>query len=150
MERFGRFVPLFLLFVFIGILGFIGFVVYSTVMDVKTQAKKKMDKKNVKVSRVGMTVGVKELKDEDYKDRSQSVLVSVWNHSSFPAYKSRLWGSGANTQSQGNSSSSSSEYKRKWFLGSVPLYLPLSVHVVISKIRMSALWVHESIGNMPV
>ncbi|OJJ39122.1 hypothetical protein ASPWEDRAFT_36847 [Aspergillus wentii DTO 134E9] len=69
----------------------------------------------------GMTVGVKELKDEDYKDRSQrlvyfspltlgwmrgwcgvlgfvdwangsySVLVNMWNHTSFPAYKSRLW-----------------------------------------------------------
>jgi len=113
MERFGRFVPLLLLFLFIGILAFIGFVIYSTVMDIKTQAKKKMDKKHVKVSRVGMTVGVKELKDEDYKDRSQSVLVNVWNHSSFPAYKSRLWGSGANAQSQGNSSTSSSGYNPK-------------------------------------
>jgi len=75
-------------------------------MDIKTQTKKKMEKKNVKVSRVGMTVGVKELKDEDYKDKSQSVLVNIWNYSSFPAYRSRLWGSGANQHSGGSGSSS--------------------------------------------
>lgn len=113
MERFSRFIPLLVLSVLVGILAFIGFVVYRTVTDIKSQTKKKMEKKHVKVSRVGMTVGVKEIKDEEYKDRSQSVLVSVWNHSSFPAYKSRLWGSGINTQSQGNNSSSSSEDKRK-------------------------------------
>jgi hypothetical protein len=60
-----------LLFAFIGILAFIGFLVYSTVMNITTQTKKKMAKKHVTVSRVGMKVGVKELNDEDYKDRSQ-------------------------------------------------------------------------------
>lgn len=76
----------------------------------------------------GMTVGVKELKDEDYKDRSQrlvssffpfffgrekggkrkkdkglrlfSVLVNMWNHTSFPAYKSRLWNMTGSTDDQ--------------------------------------------------
>jgi hypothetical protein len=71
MERLSRFIPLFLLFVFIGILAFIGFLVYSTVINITTQTKKKMAKKHVTVSRVGMTVGVKELNDEDYKDRNQ-------------------------------------------------------------------------------
>ena len=72
----------------------------------------------------GMTVGVKELKDEDYRDRSQrlvfsfslfffgrekkkdrglqlsSVLVNMWNHTSFPAYKSRLWNMTGSTDDQ--------------------------------------------------
>jgi hypothetical protein len=50
-----------------------------------------MEKKNVVFTKDGVKVGVKEVKHEDYKDKTQSVLVSAWNLSSWPAYKSRLW-----------------------------------------------------------
>lgn len=39
----------------------------------------------------GVKVGVKELRNENYVDNTQSLLVKAWNLSSFPAYKSRLW-----------------------------------------------------------
>jgi len=75
-----------------------------------------------------MKVNVKEIKDEAYKDRTQrwvsstylgvfksflpdltwsSVLVNMWNHTSFPAYKSRLW------DMQGTSQEASGAEKRK-------------------------------------
>ncbi|KAK2763812.1 hypothetical protein FQN54_009430 [Arachnomyces sp. PD_36] len=98
MSRFSNILPLILLFIGVGIAAFIGYVVYSIVMDVKSQTKKKMEKKNVMFSRDGMKVGVKELNDEEYKDRSQSVLVNVWNQASFPAYKSRIWGNGSKNE----------------------------------------------------
>lgn len=75
-----------------------------------------MERKHVVLSKDGMKVEVKEVKDEAYKDRTQrfvcpelyrglgpfglrvllicvlgSVLVNMWNHTSFPNYKSRLW-----------------------------------------------------------
>ena len=71
MGRFANILPLILLFVGVGVLAFIGFVVYSIVQDVKSQTKKKMEKKNVMFSRDGMKVGIKEINDEEYKDRSQ-------------------------------------------------------------------------------
>jgi len=38
-----------------------------------------------------MKVGVKEIKNENYVDRTQSILVKAWNLSSWPGYKSKLW-----------------------------------------------------------
>jgi hypothetical protein len=38
-----------------------------------------------------MRVGVKELKDESYVDKTQSYFVKAWNLSTWPAYKSRIW-----------------------------------------------------------
>ncbi|CAK42869.1 hypothetical protein AAWM_08045 [Aspergillus awamori] len=86
-----RLYPLFILLFVLLILGTIFYITYSIIQDVKRNTRSKMEKKNVTFSRDGVTVGVKELKDEDYLDRSQSILVNMWNHTSFPAYKSRLW-----------------------------------------------------------
>jgi hypothetical protein len=63
--------PLFILFVVVGIAAFVGFVVYSIVQDIGNKTKARMEKKNVLFTKDGMKVGVKELKDEDYKDKSQ-------------------------------------------------------------------------------
>lgn len=105
--------PVVILFVIVGLLAFVGFVAYTIVQDISNKTKAKMEKKHVIFSKDGMKVGVKEINDEEYKDRSQrcvdgssshtditdvavfSVLVNVWNHTSFPAYKSRLWNTGA-------------------------------------------------------
>ena len=87
MERLNRFIPLFLLFVFIAILAFIGFLVYSIVMNITTQTRAKMEKKHVKVYRGGLTVGVIEVTDEEYKDKNQRYVAE---------YKSFLEWKGAN------------------------------------------------------
>ncbi|KGO42217.1 hypothetical protein PEX1_025670 [Penicillium expansum] len=83
--------PLILLLVFVGIVAAVGFVVYSIVQDVGKNTRAKMERKNIALTRDGMKVQVREVKDEAYKDRTQSVLFNMWNHTSFPAYKSRLW-----------------------------------------------------------
>ncbi|KAL1999773.1 hypothetical protein VTN02DRAFT_4049 [Thermoascus thermophilus] len=84
-------VPLLILFVVVGVIAFIGVVVYGIVQGVGSATRERMEKRHILVTKDGMTVSVKELNDEDYVDRSQSVLVSIWNQSSFPAYKNRLW-----------------------------------------------------------
>ena len=71
MAPWSRILPLILVLILVAILAVIGLVVYSIVSDVKKQTKKKMQKKNVAWSRDGVTVGVKEVKAEDYKDRTQ-------------------------------------------------------------------------------
>ncbi|KAB8247158.1 hypothetical protein F9C07_2225967 [Aspergillus flavus] len=87
----GSLVPLIILVVIVTILAVIGYITYSIVQEVTRNTKSKMEKKNVLWTKDGMKVGVKEINNEDYQDRTQSVLVNMWNHTSFPAYKSRLW-----------------------------------------------------------
>ncbi|PYI07453.1 hypothetical protein BO78DRAFT_469088 [Aspergillus sclerotiicarbonarius CBS 121057] len=85
-----RLTPLFILFGVLLVLGVIAYIVYSIVQDVTRNTRSKMEEKNVVFSRDGLKVGVK-LEDEEVQDRSQSLLVSMWNHTAFPAYKSRIW-----------------------------------------------------------
>lgn len=87
MSALQKVVPLIVLFVVLGVLAFIGFVVYSIVMDVQSHAKNKMEKKNVVFSKDGMKVGVKEVKAEDYTDKTQRyiqvpaiVAMRCWEH----------------------------------------------------------------------
>ncbi|KAI9044465.1 uncharacterized protein KD926_001066 [Aspergillus affinis] len=86
-----RIIPLIILLVVVSVLAVIGYIAWSIAQEVTRTTRSKMEKKNVSWTRDGMKVGVKELRDEEYKDRSQSVLVNMWNHTSFPAYKNRLW-----------------------------------------------------------
>lgn len=110
-------VPVIILLLVVFLFAVIGFVVYTIVQDISNKTKAKMHKKNIQFSKDGMKVSMKEVRDEDYKDQTQrfvspykyelvkggwadwlwlgSVLVKVWNNSSFPAYKSRLWDNGA-------------------------------------------------------
>lgn len=96
IQRMGlkKLIPLFVLVVVVGILAFVGLVVYSIVEEVSTKAREKIEKKNILITKGGLKVGVKELRDEEYRDRSQKVLMSVWNHKSLPlpVSKTRLWG----------------------------------------------------------
>lgn len=64
-------VPLAILFVVILVLAAVGYIAYSIVQEVSNNTREKMEKRNVMFTKDGMTVGVKEMKDEDYKDRSQ-------------------------------------------------------------------------------
>ncbi|PGH28111.1 hypothetical protein GX50_08967 [[Emmonsia] crescens] len=108
-----RLIPLLILIVVVGILAFVCFVTWSIMMAVKAQTKKEMEKKHVTMSRAGMKVGVKELNDEQYKDISQGVLVNIWNHSSFPAYKRRWWsGSNGSENDNGGNGNNNNEGRR--------------------------------------
>ncbi|CAG7947512.1 unnamed protein product [Penicillium nalgiovense] len=100
-------IPLILLLVFVGVIAAVGFVVYSIVQDVGKTTREKMERKNIAFTKDGMKVQVREVKDEAYKDRTQSVLYNMWNHTSFPAYKSRLW------DMAGSSSEEKDDEKRK-------------------------------------
>ncbi|OKL58757.1 hypothetical protein UA08_05581 [Talaromyces atroroseus] len=94
MARTNSIVPLIILFLVIGVLAAVGFVVYTIVQDISKKTRAKMEKRHIQFSKDGVKVSMKEVNDEDYKDQTQSVLVNMWNHASFPAYKSRFWSNG--------------------------------------------------------
>ena len=64
-------IPLIVLIVVIVVLAVVGYIAYSIIQDVSKNTREKMEGRNVVFSKDGMKVGVKELKDEDYRDRSQ-------------------------------------------------------------------------------
>ncbi|UDD55919.1 hypothetical protein AFCA_003503 [Aspergillus flavus] len=67
----GSLVPLIILVVIVTILAVIGYITYSIVQEVTRNTKSKMEKKNVLWTKDGMKVGVKEINNEDYQDRTQ-------------------------------------------------------------------------------
>jgi len=80
---------------FVGVFAYIGYHMYLFSNELAERGQKKLEKKNISFSKDGMKVGVKGLRDEDYADKTQNVLVKAWNHASFPGYKSRLWNTDA-------------------------------------------------------
>ena len=66
-----RILPLIILLVVVSVLAVIGYIAWSIAQEVTRNTRSQMEKKNVSWTRDGMKVGVKELKDEEYKDRSQ-------------------------------------------------------------------------------
>ncbi|KAL4945200.1 hypothetical protein BDV06DRAFT_48504 [Aspergillus oleicola] len=108
----GRLLPLIILFVVIIVLVAIGFIAYSIIQEVSNKTRSKMEKKNVMFTKDGMRVGVKEVNEEEYVDRSQSILVNMWNQTSFPAYKSRLWDMAGSAEASGSGSSSGNGAKK--------------------------------------
>ncbi|RDW86432.1 uncharacterized protein DSM5745_03074 [Aspergillus mulundensis] len=79
-----RLIPLVILLIVVIVLVVIGFIAYSIIQEVSDKTKSKMEKRNVMFTKDGMKVGVRQVGEED-------ILVNMWNHTSFPAYKSRLW-----------------------------------------------------------
>ncbi|KAF1984423.1 hypothetical protein K402DRAFT_395770 [Aulographum hederae CBS 113979] len=97
-------VPLIILFLVVGVMAWVGYQMFVYSNELAERGKKKMEKKNITFTKDGMKVGVKEVKDEDYADKTQSVLVKAWNLTSFPAYRSRLWNTMAPEDNTGKSS----------------------------------------------
>jgi beta-lactam-binding protein with PASTA domain len=64
-------IPLILLLVAVIVLCVIGYIAYGIVQEVSKNTRSKMEKKNVMFTKDGLKVGVKELSEEDYVDRSQ-------------------------------------------------------------------------------
>lgn len=59
-------IPLFFLVIFLCIFAFVAYACYTIANDVKQTTVKKMQKKNVMVTKDGMKVGVREVKEEEY------------------------------------------------------------------------------------
>ena len=68
--------PLIILLVAVAIFAAVGYVAWTTATEVTRNTRSHMEKKNVMFSRDGLKVGVKELQDEEYKDRSQRFVGS--------------------------------------------------------------------------
>ncbi|KAG9230269.1 hypothetical protein BJ875DRAFT_385531 [Amylocarpus encephaloides] len=83
--------PLIIFLIVLGIFAFVGYHIYLSMQAISTAASDKMQSKNVVFTKDGVKVGVKQLQNENYVDRTQSILVKAWNLSSWPGYKSRLW-----------------------------------------------------------
>ncbi|KAL5002280.1 hypothetical protein BDV10DRAFT_118200 [Aspergillus recurvatus] len=110
-----RLIPLVILLIVVVVLVVIGFVAYSIIQEISDKTKSKMEKRNVMFTKDGMKVGVREVGEEEYVDRSQSILVNIWNHTSFPAYKSRLWdmtGSAGSASGSGSGSGGGAESRK--------------------------------------
>jgi len=63
--------PLLILFIIICIVLVIAYVAYSVAQEVAAKTKKQMQKKNITLKRDGMKVGVKEVSNEKYEDKTQ-------------------------------------------------------------------------------
>tara|TARA_R110002060_G_scaffold22000_1_gene29819 strand:- start:90 stop:506 length:417 start_codon:yes stop_codon:yes gene_type:complete len=86
-----KLLPLLILLIVLGGFAFVGYHVYLIVCNVQKTTNEKMEKKNVVFTKDGMKVGVKELRNENYVDKTQSFMVKAWNLSTWPEYKSKLW-----------------------------------------------------------
>ena len=63
--------PLIILFLVIGILAVLGYAVYTIAQGIGKTTREKMESKHIAITRDGMKVQVKEVKDEEYKDNTQ-------------------------------------------------------------------------------
>jgi hypothetical protein len=88
---YSKLLPLIILFVVLGAFAFVGYHLYLTFQKISDKTSEKMQSKNVVFTKDGLKVGVKEMKTENYVDKTQSFLVKAWNLSEWPEYKSRLW-----------------------------------------------------------
>ncbi|KAF2724213.1 hypothetical protein K431DRAFT_217958 [Polychaeton citri CBS 116435] len=64
--------PLIILFALVGGLAFVGYGIYNWSQELGERANKKMEKKHMSFTKDGgLRVGVKEMRNEDYADRTQ-------------------------------------------------------------------------------
>ncbi|KAH8718077.1 hypothetical protein HC256_002735 [Beauveria bassiana] len=71
--------PLIITLCVVGGIGFVLYHVYLSVTKMGETASQKMGKKNVVLTKDGMRVGVKNVRNERYVDQTQSYVVKAWN-----------------------------------------------------------------------
>ncbi|CAM1503675.1 Fc.00g012660.m01.CDS01 [Cosmosporella sp. VM-42] len=71
--------PLLIVFAILGVGGWVGYQVYLSVGKISETASERMGKKNVVFTKDGLKVGVKEIRNENYVDATQSWVVKAWN-----------------------------------------------------------------------
>jgi hypothetical protein len=86
-----KLLPLIVLLIVLLGAAFVAYHLYIAFTQISSAANDKMQSKNVVFTKDGMKVGVKEVKNENYVDKTQSFLVKAWNLSTWPEYKSRFW-----------------------------------------------------------
>ncbi len=69
--------PLLILLTVLLVFGCVGYVVYTIATDVADKTSQKMQKKNVVVTKDGMKVGLKEMREESYVDHTQGYVL-LW------------------------------------------------------------------------
>ncbi|KAK5169047.1 uncharacterized protein LTR77_006356 [Saxophila tyrrhenica] len=81
MAGLANLIPLLVLFIVIGGGGYVGYQIYLWSNEMTDRGKKHMEKKHMSFTKDGgLKVGVKERTDEAYTDKTQNVLVNVWNN----------------------------------------------------------------------
>jgi len=88
---FFRLLPVIILFTVLGGAAFVGYHIYLTVQKIGDHTSKKLESKNVLLTKDGMKVSVKDVKTEHQVGNTQSYLVKAWNLSTWPAYQSKFW-----------------------------------------------------------
>ncbi|KAK5101987.1 hypothetical protein LTS08_004447 [Lithohypha guttulata] len=71
-STFGALVPLIVTVILLAVVAVVGFLAYQIAVDVADKTSKKMEKKNVSLSKDGLKVGVKEVSAEQIGDSTQS------------------------------------------------------------------------------
>ncbi len=59
-------------------LAWVGYQIYLSMVKIQAQARKQMGDKNVVFTKDGVRVNVKNIENESYLDRTQSVFVKAW------------------------------------------------------------------------
>lgn len=70
-SAFAKLAPVVILFLFLGLLAFVGLQVYGVINNIADTTNKKMEKKNITLTKDGMKVGIKEVNAEAYVDQTQ-------------------------------------------------------------------------------
>ncbi|KFA60475.1 hypothetical protein S40285_07755 [Stachybotrys chlorohalonatus IBT 40285] len=72
-------IPLVILFIVIVVGSWVGYQIYLSVTQMQKSASERMGKKNVVFTKDGVRVGVKQIRNENYVDATQSWVVKAWN-----------------------------------------------------------------------
>ncbi|KAG6006102.1 hypothetical protein E4U21_007399 [Claviceps maximensis] len=75
----GKLIPLLIAIIFVSAIGWVLYQVYDSATKIRDTASERMGKKNVIFTKDGMRVGVKDVQNERYVDKTQSWVVKAWN-----------------------------------------------------------------------
>ncbi|KAF2200459.1 hypothetical protein GQ43DRAFT_441541 [Delitschia confertaspora ATCC 74209] len=78
MGAIGTLFPLVVLFLIVGAVAYVGYQIYLYTNELADRGLNKMERKNVVLTKDGMKVGVKEIRNEEYTDRTQRAFVKAW------------------------------------------------------------------------
>ncbi|KAK3207699.1 hypothetical protein GRF29_96g74786 [Pseudopithomyces chartarum] len=79
MGAISNLIPLLILFAVVSGFAWVGYQIYLYSNELAERGVRKMEKKNVVFTKDGAKVAVKEVKTEDYADRTQRAFVKTWN-----------------------------------------------------------------------
>ncbi|KAG5997328.1 hypothetical protein E4U43_002661 [Claviceps pusilla] len=75
----GKLIPLLIAILVVSAIGWVLYQVYDSAAKFRDTASERMGKKNVVFTKDGMRVGVKDVQNERYVDKTQSWVVKAWN-----------------------------------------------------------------------